>query len=82
VVRSTPDRDALFCAQTPQVFDADILKGALSRCVETGVNPTDDCAAVEAMGVPVCTVPGEERNIKITNPEDIVCARALLGGIL
>lgn len=62
------DRDTAVLMQTPQVFDASIVKGALTRAVQTDIKITDDCSAVEAMGVSVFVVPGEENNIKLTSP--------------
>lgn len=79
-VTATPDRDSLFAVQTPQAFDADIIKGALTAAIAGGLECTDDCAAVEAMGVKVKLVEGSEENIKITTPIDIVVAEAILSG--
>ena len=47
IVTATPDRSRLFAVQTPQVFDADLIRTALTRAVEDGISLTDDCAAVE-----------------------------------
>ncbi|MBR2667198.1 MAG: 2-C-methyl-D-erythritol 4-phosphate cytidylyltransferase [Oscillospiraceae bacterium] len=79
VVR-TPDRNTLFAVQTPQVFEASLLKGALQRAIEDGVAPTDDCGAVERIGMSVFLVEGDERNLKITTPLDLVIAGTLLQG--
>ena len=78
VVKNTPDRSTLFAVQTPQVFDFDILRGALRKAEADGAAVTDDCSAVERMGMSVKIVKGEERNIKITTPMDLVIAKALL----
>lgn len=78
VVEGTVDRDAVVLMQTPQVFDANLVKGALTRAVQTGMKITDDCSAVEAMGVSVFVVPGEEDNIKLTTPRDIFLAERIL----
>ncbi len=61
--------------QTPQVFRRDILVSACGP----GVSATDDAALVEAAGGTVHLVPGDPRNIKITTPDDLAVAAALLG---
>ena len=78
IVTATPDRSRLFAVQTPQVFDADLIRTALTRAVEDGISLTDDCAAVERMGVPVALTQGSYTNLKITTPEDLAVAEALL----
>ena len=78
VVVSTPDRKQLQAIQTPQVFDFDLLRGALKHAAETGAEITDDCSAVELMGMSVKIVEGDERNIKVTTPMDLQIARLLL----
>ena len=78
LVSSTPDRKTLQAVQTPQVFDFDILRGALKKSVEKNWEITDDCSAVEKLGVRVRIVEGDERNIKITTPMDLKIAEMLL----
>ena len=78
VVKSTPDRATLFAVQTPQVFDFDLLRGALKKAREEDAPITDDCSAVEQMGMSVKLVEGDERNIKITTPLDLKMAALLL----
>ncbi|MBE6942772.1 MAG: 2-C-methyl-D-erythritol 4-phosphate cytidylyltransferase [Ruminococcaceae bacterium] len=78
LVASTPDRKTLQAVQTPQVFDFDILRGALKKAVKDGAEITDDCSAVERMKMRVRMVEGEERNIKITTPMDLKIAEMLL----
>ena len=78
VVRSTPDRATLQAVQTPQVFDIDLLRGALKKASTDGAKITDDCSAVENMGMSVKIVEGDERNLKITTPMDLQIARLLL----
>ena len=77
-VVGTVDREATVRVQTPQVFSADLIKGALTKAVKDGLNITDDCAAIERMGVKCKTVLGDEDNIKITTPRDLVLAKAIL----
>ena len=78
VVKSTPDRATLFAVQTPQVFDFDLLRGALKKAEQDGSQVTDDCSAVELMGFKVKIVEGDERNIKVTTPMDLKIAEMLL----
>ena len=78
LVVSTPDRSKLRAIQTPQVFDADLLKAALQRAIEEGAEVTDDCSAVERLGAAVTLTQGDERNIKITTPTDLAVAEVLL----
>lgn len=78
VIRETPRRDTLFAVQTPQVFDFDLLRGALQRALDTGTAITDDCAAVEALGMKVHLTDGSEENIKITTPMDLLLAQAIM----
>ena len=78
VVRSTPERATLFAVQTPQVFQAELLKAAQQSAITCGVNITDDCAAVERLGKQVQLVPGDGENIKITRPLDLIVAEAIL----
>ena len=82
VVKSTPDRSTLQAVQTPQVVDIDLLRGALKKAKDDGVNITDDCSAVEYMGMSVKMVQGDEKNLKITTPLDLQLARMILEGDL
>ena len=78
IVKETPDRASLNAVQTPQVFDRDLLRGALKKAAMEGAAITDDCSAVERMGMSVKIVEGDERNIKVTTPMDLKIARLLL----
>ena len=78
VVDHTPDRATLQAVQTPQVFDLDILKAALKKAEQDHSAVTDDCSAVELMGMSVKIVEGDERNIKVTTPMDLHIAKLLL----
>lgn len=85
VVTATPDRASLFAVQTPQIFDADLIKAALTDAVQKGLAVTDDCAAAEAMGVKIRLTSGSDENIKITTPVDLLTAEGILrkrGGAL
>ena len=78
VVKQTPDRATLFAVQTPQVFDFDLLRGALKKVEQEQLQVTDDCSAVEQMGMRVKIVEGDERNLKVTTPLDLKIAQMLL----
>ena len=77
-VLETPDRAALFAVQTPQVFQAELLKAALQSAVNAEVTLTDDCSAVERLGKEVYLTAGDPENIKITRPLDLRLAEAIL----
>lgn len=78
VVDSTPDRSKLFAIQTPQVFDKSLLKAALKNAKRKKAAITDDCSAVELLGMSVKIVEGDERNLKVTTPIDLKVAEMLL----
>ena len=78
LVVNTPDRSTLRAVQTPQVFDFDLLRGALKKAAEDGAEVTDDCSAVELLGMTVRTVEGDERNLKVTTPLDLKLAEMLM----
>jgi 2-C-methyl-D-erythritol 4-phosphate cytidylyltransferase len=75
VVRATPDRARMWLAQTPQVFDRALLLEAHASATSPA---TDDAALVDAAGHPVYVYEGAASNFKITTPEDLVIAEALL----
>ena len=77
VVERTLDRSALYAMQTPQVFDGDLIRAALQKALDDGVELTDDCAAVERLGMKVALTPGDERNIKLTTPTDLLIGEVL-----
>ena len=78
-VTETVSRDGLFEIQTPQAFQADLLKAARKRAGKEGKTFTDDCAFLENMGIRPVLVDGSRLNLKITYPEDLVLARAIAG---
>ena len=78
VAVSTPDRDTVALIQTPQVFDADLIRNALTKAVRNDLRITDDCSAVEAMGAKVTVVAGEQTNIKLTSEADVYIAEKIL----
>jgi 2-C-methyl-D-erythritol 4-phosphate cytidylyltransferase len=75
-VVATVERAQLVAVQTPQAFRASVLRAAHAR----GDDATDDAALVEAAGGRVVVVPGDPRNLKITEPVDLAVAAALLDG--
>ncbi len=77
-VAETLERTRLRAAQTPQVFEASLLKAALQSALEQGSPVTDDASAVERLGKVVFLVEGEEENLKITTPMDMILAEAIV----
>ena len=77
-VTGTPERSTLRAVQTPQVFEADLLKAALQSALENEIPVTDDCSAVERLGKVVYLIDGDEENLKITTPMDLTVAEAIL----
>lgn len=78
MVVKTLDRNELFEIQTPQIFDAALLKAALQNAVDKKLYITDDCMAVEALGCPVRLTTGTRDNIKLTTAIDVAFAEAIL----
>ena len=78
LAKETPDRSKLRAVQTPQVFDYDLIRGALKKAKLDGAELTDDCSAVERMNMTVRIVDGEETNIKVTTPMDLKLAEMLM----
>jgi len=78
VVEATLPRSVLRAIQTPQCFRVDLLRAAYENAEGQGISGTDDASLVEALGVPVMCVDGDERNIKVTTSIDLVIAEAFL----
>lgn len=78
VVTETPDRAELYAVQTPQVFDAALIRSAEEKAKTDGAAVTDDCSVVERLGFPVVLTKGSEENIKITTPADLIHGEAIL----
>lgn len=78
VVEATLPRSSLRAVQTPQCFRASVLRQAYAHAAELGLSATDDASLVEALGMPVLCVEGDERNIKVTTPLDMLIAEAFL----
>ena len=77
IVTQTLDRAALYAVQTPQVFDASLIRAALQKALDDGAELTDDCAAVERLGMKVVLTAGDDRNIKLTTPVDLLLGEQL-----
>ena len=77
-ILDTPDRAGLWRVQTPQVFDRAALCAAMERALAEGWDFTDDCQLMERAGHPVRLVTGLDTNLKLTTPEDIRLAQAIL----
>ncbi|AFY54468.1 2-C-methyl-D-erythritol 4-phosphate cytidylyltransferase [Rivularia sp. PCC 7116] len=78
IIQSTPNRQQLWAAQTPQGFDVKLLKQCHQQAVGNGWEVTDDAALFEKCGLDVLIVPGEETNLKITTPQDLAIAEFIL----
>lgn len=80
VVEETLNREVLFAVQTPQVFEASLIKAAIKKAMEEGVSLTDDCAAVERLGMKVVLTAGDRTNLKLTTPADLDLGMGILNG--
>lgn len=80
-VSGTVDRRGVVCAQTPQAFRFETALEAYRRGVEEGFEGTDDASFVRRLGKKVVWAPGSRWNIKVTYPEDIPIAQAILTGV-
>ena len=78
IVIDTPPRERLFAVQTPQVFYKEQYIQAYKTALQNKHDFTDDCQLIESIGEKVHITIGNYENIKITTPEDITIARALL----
>lgn len=78
MVSETLERASLWAVQTPQAFRLSLVRDAYKKAEEEGVAGTDDASLVERIGYPVKIVESDYDNIKITTPDDLVTARAIL----
>jgi 2-C-methyl-D-erythritol 4-phosphate cytidylyltransferase len=78
VVVETPSRNSLWLAQTPQAFRRDWLLDAYRRAAAENCRATDDASLLERYGYAVHIVKGDYSNLKVTTPEDLILAEALL----
>lgn len=79
-ITGSPDRNRLWQAQTPQGFQYQLIKEAFDQAAADDFIATDDASLLERLGYQVQMLEGDYRNIKVTTPEDILLAVALLGG--
>ncbi|WCN12561.1 2-C-methyl-D-erythritol 4-phosphate cytidylyltransferase [Marinomonas mediterranea] len=77
-IHSTLDRRLLWQAQTPQCFPVGALKKALEQAVQDGALITDESSAMERLGWQPALIEGDVLNFKITSPDDLMLARAVL----
>ena len=77
-VDKTLERENAMLIQTPQVFNVGLLKGALTLAIREGWAITDDCGAVERMGMPITITEGAYDNFKVTTPGDLRRLQAVL----
>lgn len=78
LITDTPPRKYLYITQTPQIFKRSLYFEGIDFALEHGLDFTDDCQLVEAIGGKVAMTVGDYTNIKITTPEDIAIAEVLL----
>jgi len=79
-ITGSPERSQLWQVQTPQGFQYRLIREAFDRADADSFVATDDASLVERLGHPVKMLEGDYRNIKVTTPEDILIAVAILGG--
>lgn len=77
-VEQTIDRSSLWAVQTPQAFRLSLIMEAHEAAKQAGYLGTDDASLVERIGKPVKIIEGDYRNIKLTTPEDLLFAEAIL----
>jgi len=78
MIEKTIDRSSLYAVQTPQVFDSDLICAALQKALDDKAEITDDCSAVERLGMKVVLTKGAEMNFKLTTKGDLLLARGLV----
>ncbi len=77
-IEKTLARDNIWLAQTPQVFKYELILKAHETARRDGFRGTDDALLVERLGINVKIIPGSKTNIKITTPQDLALAEAIL----
>eukprot|EP00928_Gymnodinium_smaydae_P083215 TRINITY_DN66466_c0_g1_i1.p1 TRINITY_DN66466_c0_g1~~TRINITY_DN66466_c0_g1_i1.p1 ORF type:complete len:368 (+),score=101.18 TRINITY_DN66466_c0_g1_i1:81-1106(+) len=78
LVSATPDRATMWEAHTPQVIRTELLRRGFVNAEQAGLEVTDDVSLVEFLGEPVKLTQGEYTNMKVTTPEDMAVAEAIL----
>ncbi len=77
-IESTPERKFAYLAQTPQVFTLNAYRAAAYIARDEKIEATDDCMLLEHIEIPVKLIDGSRENIKITEPSDLLFAKAVL----
>ncbi len=77
-IEKTLDRDMVWLAQTPQVFSTNVYHAATAIAERDGISVTDDCSLAEHIDYPVRLIECSRENFKITTPDDIIRAEAIL----
>ena len=77
-IESTPDRETIWLAQTPQVFKASLYRAAAYTALKENIAVTDDNSLVEFIGHPIYLVECGANNIKITTKDDVIIAESIL----
>ena len=78
IVEETIDRSILWSIQTPQAFQLHLIMNAHKKAEEDGYIGTDDASLLERFGGKVVVVEGDYENFKITTPEDLIFANAII----
>lgn len=78
MVEETVERSSLWSIQTPQAFRYPVLMDAHAKAKKTGYLGTDEASLVEKISFPVKIVEGDYENIKLTTPDDLILAKAIL----
>ncbi len=78
LITDTPDRRKLYITQTPQIFKKALFFDGVNFAQEHGLDFTDDCQMAEAVGVKISMTLSDYKNIKITTPEDMAIAEAIM----
>lgn len=78
LIVDTPDRSSLYMIQTPQVFKRSLYFDGVNFAVSHNLDFTDDCQLIEAIGIKIAVTAGDYTNIKITTPEDLAIAEAIM----
>lgn len=81
-VEYTPKRESIWVTQTPQAFRLELILKAHENALEKGITGTDDAFLAELMGYKVKMIESYYENIKITTPEDLITAEAILRGMV
>ena len=78
VILGTLDRRTIRLAQTPQTFSIDVIRRAHQLALQRGFIATDDASVAEFSGATVTVIAGDPDNIKITTPQDLFIAHAII----